>query len=127
MSEKALVSAISAAVRERYPGSLCYKIVGGGYQQAGIPDLLLCIQGRFFGFEVKNPRPGESRRASLGRVTALQSEQIRAINQAGGCGAVVLTVADALGFIDGHLRTDRPDTQLDNQLDRDQTNRGETI
>ena len=35
-------------------GGLCYKIHGGDlYQETGIPDLLCCWGGLFFGIEVK--------------------------------------------------------------------------
>lgn len=38
-------------------GGLCYKIHGGDlYQETGIPDLLCCWGGLFFGIEVKDPR-----------------------------------------------------------------------
>ena len=37
-------------------GGLCYKIHGGDlYQETGIPDLLVCWKGLFFGIEVKDP------------------------------------------------------------------------
>ena len=38
-------------------GGLCYKIHGGSvYQETGIPDLLCCWGGLFFGIEVKDPK-----------------------------------------------------------------------
>ena len=55
------------------------------YGTAGIPDILACIGGRFYGFEVKTER---------GKPTALQEATIRKIQAAGGIAAVVRSVAD---------------------------------
>ena len=55
------------------------------YGTAGIPDIIACIDGRFFGFEVKT---------ETGKPTALQETTIRKINNAGGMALVVRSVAD---------------------------------
>ena len=62
-----------------------WKEHGGMYGTAGIPDIIACIDGRFFGFEVKT---------QTGKPTALQEATIRKINDAGGTALVVRSVAD---------------------------------
>lgn len=82
--EREITQAIRLHLVKR--GAFCFKVHGGAFQMAGIPDLIGCIDGRFFGLEVK--RPG-------GRATALQSAILRRIEQAGGIAAVVTSVAEA--------------------------------
>ncbi len=53
------------------------KIWGGGFQKAGIPDLLCCVNGVFIAVEVK---------ASKGVPSDLQKLNISCINQSGGIG-----------------------------------------
>lgn len=53
--ESKIVKKIKDAILEEYPQALVLKIHGSQYQEAGIPDLLCCINGYFFGFEVKQP------------------------------------------------------------------------
>ncbi len=56
------------------------KIWGGGFQRAGIPDLLACIGGRFVAIEVKG---------SNGQPSELQKYHLREINKSGGVGTMV--------------------------------------
>lgn len=56
------------------------KVWGGGFQQSGIPDLLLCVQGFFLAVELK----GDG-----GRATPLQKRNLAAINTAGGIGLIL--------------------------------------
>ena len=68
------------------------------YGTAGIPDIIACIGGRFYGFEVKTER---------GKPTALQEATLRKIQEAGGIAAVVRSVADVKAVLaskggDGH-------------------------
>ena len=53
------------------------KIWGGGYQKAGIPDIIACIKGQFVTIEVK---------ASSGRPSELQKLNTSRIRMAGGHG-----------------------------------------
>ncbi|MDF2612807.1 MAG: hypothetical protein K0S71_593 [Clostridia bacterium] len=66
------------------PNSYHYKIWGGGLQQAGIPDILACINGYFIAIEVK---------AEKGKPSPLQLREIKMINGAGGM-AVILYPKD---------------------------------
>ena len=61
-------------------GCYCFKVWGGGYQQAGIPDLLICVNGYFVAVEVKGDR---------GKPSELQLYNIGKINEAGGVGLVL--------------------------------------
>ena len=53
---------------------------GGGFQQAGIPDLICNVNGYFVGIEVK----GEG-----GRPSTLQELNVQAINDSNGLGMIV--------------------------------------
>ena len=52
----------------------------GGYGKSGVPDIVGCYQGKFFGIECK---------AGKGKTTALQEQQLSQIAAAGGVAAVV--------------------------------------
>ena len=53
---------------------------GGGFTKSGIPDLLICCNGRFVAVEVK---------ASTGKPSDLQLKKIRDIRKAGGVAFVL--------------------------------------
>ena len=72
------------------PQCFFWKEHGGKYGTAGIPDIICCLKGHFFGFEVKTQK---------GRTTKLQDVMIRKINDAGGTAAVVRSVADVKSVI----------------------------
>lgn len=97
--ETVLVRAIRREVLRHWPDAYVLKVHGGGYQEAGTPDLLLCVRGRFFGLEVKAPRPGESEEHARDRATPVQRERLRQISAAGGTAAVVLAVDEAVETI----------------------------
>jgi len=56
------------------------KIWGGGYQKAGIPDLICCINGIYFEVELKS---------SSGRPTELQKYNILLTNRSKGVGIIL--------------------------------------
>ena len=104
INETGLVKQIVKAVYEQYPDTWGFKVHGSAWQPAGIPDLLFCIQGKLFGFEVKHQKPGESREHAYGRATEHQLDQIAGIKAAGGTAAVVLTVEEVLDHIEKGLQ-----------------------
>ena len=55
------------------------------YGKAGIPDIICCYRGRFYGFEVKT---------EAGRPTVLQLAVMRKIRGAGGTALIVRSVED---------------------------------
>ena len=71
-------------------GCYCFKVWGGGFQTAGIPDLLICVNGYFVAVEVKGDR---------GKPSELQLHNIERIKKAGGVG-LVLYPKDFDGFKD---------------------------
>ena len=73
-------------------GGLCYKIHGGDlYQETGIPDLLCCWGGLFFGIEVKDPG---------GKPSAIQLAQGVRIKTAGGHFIIAKSLQDVKDYID---------------------------
>jgi hypothetical protein len=72
-------------------GGLCYKIHGGDlYQETGIPDLLCCWKGLFFGIEVKDPG---------GKPSTIQLAQGVRIKKAGGHFIIAKNVQDIKDYI----------------------------
>lgn len=74
------------------PDCFAWKEHGGMYGTAGIPDIICCMDGRFFAFEVKNEK---------GTATKLQEATIRKIRAAGGTAAVVRSVEEVEHVIGG--------------------------
>lgn len=73
-------------------GGLCYKIHGGDlYQETGIPDLLCCLNGLFFGIEVKDPG---------GKPSAIQLAQGARIKKAGGHFLIATSVQQVKDYIE---------------------------
>lgn len=67
-----------------------WKEHGDMYGKAGIPDVIACIDGKFYGFEVKT---------DTGVATGLQKSTIRKINNAGGTALIVRSVDDVKSII----------------------------
>ena len=74
MAERDIVAAILRYLKT-VPRCFCWKEHGGMYGTAGIPDIIACIDGAFYAFEVK--RPG-------GKLTKLQESAIQRIKDAKG-------------------------------------------
>lgn len=102
-TEAGLVRAITKEIVRRWPASVVYKIHGGPQQEVGIPDLLVAVGGRLVGIEVKHQKPGESRRAALARVSAVQQRQIDRLRAAGCVAGVALSPDEAVGLIEKSL------------------------
>ena len=73
---------VKKAVTRQLKDLGCYYFypVTGGYGASGVPDVICCYKGRFFGFECK---------AGKNKPTTLQDINIEAIRNAGGCAIVV--------------------------------------
>ena len=84
MLEKDITAAILRRLKA-VPRCFAWKEHGGLYGTAGVPDVICCLDGRFFAFEVKTPE---------GRATRLQEQTIHRIRVAGGHAHVVRSVAD---------------------------------
>ena len=87
--ETALTKKILKVLRGE--GGWWVKIHGGPYQVTGIPDIIGCLGGRFYSFEVKVKETDKA--------TPRQALQLRLIKQAGGVSRVIRGPADALKAI----------------------------
>lgn len=87
--EKEIENEIKQYIAEN--GGLAYKIHGGDlYQETGIPDLLVCWKGLFFGIEVKDPN---------GEPSAIQLAQGARIMNAGGHFIIATSVQDVIDYV----------------------------
>lgn len=84
MLEKDIVAAIMRWLKT-VPLCFAWKEHIGMYGTAGVPDVICCLDGQFFAFEVKTPE---------GRLTKLQEHTIQRIKDAGGHAFVVRSVDD---------------------------------
>lgn len=90
MAEKQLVSAILNYLNT-VPECFCWKEHGGMYGTAGIPDIIACIGGRFYAFEVKTPS---------GKLTKLQETMIQRIRKAKGKAYKVSSVEEVKSILE---------------------------
>ena len=94
MTEKKLTAAIEAAIRAEWPMAWVYKVLGGPYARAGVPDLLCCIEGRFVAIEVKVPS---------GHLTVRQEHEIECIKRAGGIAFVCRSVDELIRWLPAQI------------------------
>lgn len=87
--EKEIVAAILRYLKQR-PRCFAWKTHGGMYGTAGIPDIIACMDGRFYAFEVKQPG---------GRLTRLQEVTLGKIRAAGGVAVKVTSVEEVKAAI----------------------------
>lgn len=73
----------------RGEGAFCFKVWGNDHTMAGLPDIVVCVDGKFLGLEVKLP---ESRR-DVSKIQRLRHAQIE---EAGGVVRVVCSRSEAL-------------------------------
>ena len=79
MTEKQFENKVKAFLKDQ--GCYFIKYWGGGqFTKAGVPDLLICCNGRFLGVELK---------ASGGKPTDLQLHHLDQIRKAGGIGILL--------------------------------------
>lgn len=84
---------IKAALEAR--GAFVFKVHGSGMMMAGLPDLIVCHDGRYLGLEVKMPG---------NKPSAIQLHTHTKIEKAGGHAAVVYSVEDALKALEDAAR-----------------------
>ena len=82
MKENDIVKAVLKYLKT-VPHCFAWKEHGGMYGTAGIPDIIACVNGKFYAFEVKT---------AIGKTTALQDATIKKINNCGGHAYVVRSV-----------------------------------
>ena len=66
--------------------------IGSGFGKSGVPDFLVCHQGRFVAIETKAP-------GCRAKTTAMQKLQIDAINASGGTAVVIDDVEQLKGIL----------------------------
>lgn len=72
-------------------GIFCFKVHGGAYMMAGLPDIIACVDGQFVGLETKMP-DGKG-------TTEIQRFIHKKIQAAGGEAHVVHSVDEAKSII----------------------------
>ena len=82
MKESQLIQSIRKYLAT-LPECFFWKEHGGQYGTAGIPDIIVCYKGRFYGLEAK---------VGKNQPTLLQAATIEQIRHAGGVAAVVRSV-----------------------------------
>lgn len=92
MNEAALRRAIVRSLRQ-YSG---WWVVthGGQFQQGGLPDIIGCYAGKFYGLEVKMPGKEHT-------LTPRQSHALKSIKAAGGKARMVTSISEAHDFVFG--------------------------
>lgn len=88
--ETRLTKSIVEALRDDFPQSFFFKVLGGAFSLAGIPDLVGCIDGRFVALEVKTDK---------GKPSKIQLYIIECIKNAGGIAGVVRSYDDVLDLL----------------------------
>ena len=81
-SEKHIQTQILTWLR-KLPACKPIKITGGMFMEAGISDIIACVNGRYVAIEVKKPG---------GVVSALQTRFIESVERAGGIGFVAYSL-----------------------------------
>lgn len=89
MTEARLSRAVQLALRQR--GAFVFKIHGNEYMMTGLPDLIVCYQGKFIGMELKQ---------SGQQPTRIQTLRLQQIQSAGGYCGIVHNVAEAITLLD---------------------------
>lgn len=91
--EARLSARISNAIRVNFGERVfIFKAWGNSVQMAGLPDLIGCLDGKFFGIEVKMP-------AKRNNVSPIQDHVMSTIAGAGGHVTVCCGVDEALNFL----------------------------
>ncbi len=90
MTETTLTTKLIRYIKSK-PNSWAVKFYPGRYGEAGVPDILACINGKFCGFEVKLPSKAKN-------TTKLQDVQIERIKKANGI-AGVITCKEDIDFL----------------------------
>lgn len=77
-----LSAAVIAHIEKKYNGEVTNVVVSS---KSGTSDLIACIEGRYFAFEIKGAGDTEKR---------LQDEKLKRVAKAGGYGGYVYSIAD---------------------------------
>lgn len=78
--------------RLRLEGYFAFKVHGSEFMMAGLPDIVVCAEGRFIGLETKLP-------STRGNVSPRQAYVHSQIEHAGGVAVVVCSPQEAIDAI----------------------------
>ena len=92
MTESQLKKKILKKLRKKFIPGVWFKIHGGARQERGLPDILGCYKGIFYGIEIKVPGKENT-------VTKYQQFQLDRIKKSGGKVTVVTSVESTVDFI----------------------------
>lgn len=115
-TESRLQRRIRDALEWCFPNSFWFKVHGGPFQRAGIPDLLGCVNGVYFALEIKVKDKGE--------LSAIQVDTIERINNAGGYAAEITSPQEAVDFVFNCLGSARRVPAGSRRLQSRRANRG---
>ena len=90
MLEKDIVNQILKYLKN-IPYCFAWKTHGDAYSHKGIPDIIVCLNGRFVAFEVKTPS---------GKLTMLQQSTLTKINAAKGNAYKVTSLQEVQEYIE---------------------------
>lgn len=76
----------------RAEGYFCFKVHGSEFMMAGLPDVVVCADGKFFGLETKLP-------STRGNVSPRQTYVHAMIQHAGGIAQVVCSPQEAVDAV----------------------------
>lgn len=93
--ESRLSRKIMEAIRAK--GYFCFKVHGSEHMMAGLPDIIVCAEGRFIGLETKLPD-------TRGNVSPRQAYVHSLIQHAQGIAVVVCSPQEALDEIEKALQ-----------------------
>lgn len=83
-------------IKAEYPKAFVWKAAAGAYTRAGIPDVCMVLNGKFYGLEVKRPY--------IGKTSFMQEIVLRQIKAAGGIAGVVVFPQDVERMISNAKR-----------------------
>lgn len=85
MNESQLTTQVKQYLKMK--GAYVEKIFGGGYQSAGISDIICCYKGYYIGIELKSP-------TKKGRASELQRLKIMQVRASNGVAFITDTLED---------------------------------
>lgn len=101
--ETRLIKKMKAAAKTKYGHRIVViKYHGGPFTEAGVPDLLICLDGVFIGCEVKAPENygNNVERAARTGTSVKQEAFLNRIAQSGGIACVMASVEGFMAMLD---------------------------
>lgn len=76
----------------RAEGWFCFKVHGSDKMMSGLPDIIVCAEGKFIGLETKMPE-------KVNNTSVIQEHRHSQIREAGGVAEVVTSPAQAVRIV----------------------------